>query len=100
MAHDSKHFTTKIFKEQLTLLQRNDVRIYINHIKPSFYETVQKEILDANILLNNGAILKDGDILALDNSQMVINEEIKQKEEIQDLIEIGYSLTSEKILTY
>jgi HD-GYP domain-containing protein (c-di-GMP phosphodiesterase class II) len=96
LAQDSKHFTAKIFKEQLELLQRKDVRIYINHLKPSFYETVQKEILDANILLNDGAILKDGDILTLDNSQTIINEEAKQKQEIQDLIEIGYSLTSEK----
>lgn len=96
LANDSKHFTAKIFKEELQQLQRNDVRIYINHIKPSFYETVEKEILDANILLNDGSILRDGDIITLDNSKAVVNEEDKNKKEIQDLIEIGYSLTSEK----
>jgi HD-GYP domain-containing protein (c-di-GMP phosphodiesterase class II) len=96
LAYDSKHFTTKIFKEQLPLLKRNDVRIYINHIKPSFYETVEKEIMEANILLNEGVILNDGDIITLDNSKQVINEEDKQKKEIQDLIEVGHSLTSEK----
>lgn len=96
LAHDSKHFTTKIFKEELHQLQRNDVRIYINHIKPSFHETVEKEILEANILLNDGAILNDGDIITLDNSKRVMNEEEKNKKEIQELIDVGHSLTSEK----
>ncbi|MFA7084887.1 MAG: MBL fold metallo-hydrolase, partial [Arcobacteraceae bacterium] len=96
LASDSKHFTPKIFKEQLSLLGRKDVRIYINHIKPTFYDTVKKEIEESNILLNNGAILKDGDIITLDNSKPVIHETTQQKKEIQDLIEVGYSLTSEK----
>ncbi len=96
LAQDSKHFTTEIFKKELSLLKREDVRIYINHLKPSFYETVSKEILEADILLNGGAILSDGDIITLDNSQPITTQEDKQKKEIQDLIEIGYSLTSEK----
>lgn len=96
LAHDSKHFTTKIFKEELQQLKRNDVRIYINHIKPSFHATVEKEILEANILLNEGSILCDGDIITLDNSKPVINQEDKNQKEIQELIDVGHSLTSEK----
>lgn len=96
LALDSKHFTTNIFKQELKLLSRNDVRIYINHIKPSFHEVVEKEIMEASILLNGGTILNDGDTITLDNSKPILNEEDKQKKEIQDLIEVGHSLTSEK----
>ena len=59
---ESKHLTPDLLFEQLQSLQRNDVQIYINHIKPAFILKVAAEIEqkkgDFEI-----KILKDGDFV-------------------------------------
>lgn len=96
LALASKHLTPALLKEQLSLLQREDVRIYVNHLKPSFYDTITNEINDLEVLLNEGMILKDGDIIDLTNKEPIINECGVKPKDIKELIEIGHSLTSEK----
>ncbi len=62
LAIESKHLTPKLLFEQLKKLKREDIELYINHIKPSFMNTIIKEMeqyrgkWEANIL-------KDGDFL-------------------------------------
>jgi len=62
LAKESKHLTPKILFEQLQTLHRDDIRLYINHIKPLFLEKVTKEIHELKGDLAP-IILKDGDIL-------------------------------------
>ncbi len=62
LAKESKHLTPKILFEQLQRLHREDVRLYINHIKPLFFQKVTKEIDKYRGTLAP-IILKDGDIL-------------------------------------
>ena len=58
LAKDSKHLTPKLLKEELTKLKRDDVEIYINHIKSNFQEEIEKEIIDIGLkkenILNGG----------------------------------------------
>lgn len=63
LAKNSKHLTPKLLKEELKKLQRDDVKVHINHLKPNFQAQLIKEIKDENLLLNNGKILQSGDIL-------------------------------------
>ncbi|WP_428024970.1 HD domain-containing phosphohydrolase [Arcobacter sp.] len=98
LASDSKHLTPALLKDELTKLKRDDVRIYINHIKPAYETELRQEIHDLNLLLNDGKILDDGDVISLSNEYLAYNTKrsnIKRKE-IKKLIDIGKSLTSEK----
>ncbi len=62
LAKESKHLTPKLLFEALKNLQRDDVTLYINHIKPLFLEKISKEIAEYKGDLEP-IILKDGDIL-------------------------------------
>jgi len=46
LAKNSKHLTPKLLFEAMEKLKRDDFNFYINHIKPSFIQTIAKEIED------------------------------------------------------
>jgi len=99
LAIDSKHFTPEFLNEDLKNLKRDDVKIYINHLKPIFIEEIKDEIKTKYPdLLNGGQILVDGDTLSLKDSiikAFPTRQEIN-KQHMSMLINIGHSLTSEK----
>lgn len=101
LAEDSKHLTPDALYEELHQLKRDDVKIFINHLKPVFIDDIEDEIDDKYPnMLNGGAILNDGDILNLETATLKFNLTKKQIEKmhINQLIDIGHSLTSEKNL--
>lgn len=63
LAFDSKHLTPQLLSEQITLCHRHDFRIYVMHLKTLFYSTIKQELYDMDLLMNSGAILKDGDVI-------------------------------------
>jgi ribonuclease BN (tRNA processing enzyme) len=63
LAHDSKHLTPKLLKQELQKLQRDDVTIHINHLKPYFKNELIEQIYSYELLLNNGSILQSQDIV-------------------------------------
>jgi HD-GYP domain-containing protein (c-di-GMP phosphodiesterase class II)/phosphoribosyl 1,2-cyclic phosphodiesterase len=62
LAKDSKHLTPKLLFKELENLKRDDIELYINHIKPSYLEIVSKEIEEYKGKYNP-IILKDSDII-------------------------------------
>jgi cAMP phosphodiesterase len=40
----SKHFTPKLLEEELAKLERDDVRIYVNHLKANYVQKIKEEI--------------------------------------------------------
>jgi len=44
LAKESKHLTPKLLFSKLELLEREDVKLYINHLKPSFLKIIKDEI--------------------------------------------------------
>ena len=62
LAKDSKHLTAKILFEKLKKLKRDDVELYINHIKPSFIHTISSEIKEYMGSFD-AKIVKDEEIL-------------------------------------
>jgi len=62
VAKDSKHLTAKLLFSELKALKRDDIVLYINHIKPSYLEIITREI-DEYKGSYNPIILKDLDII-------------------------------------
>lgn len=62
LAKESKHLTPKLLGERLKYLKRNDLSLYINHIKPLYLEEMTKEIEEYCGQLN-AKIAKDGEII-------------------------------------
>ena len=62
LALESKHLTPKILFESLDGLKREDIRLYINHIKPLYLEEIIKEIKQLGALWSP-IILKDKEII-------------------------------------
>ena len=62
LALESKHLTSELLFEQLNQFKRDDFRLYINHIKPTYREKILQEIEE-----NRGkwepTILKDEDFV-------------------------------------
>ncbi len=58
LASESKHLTPNLLFSQLDKLKRDDVSLYINHIKPTYMEKIAKEI-DENRGKWEPKILKD-----------------------------------------
>ncbi len=63
LALDSKHLTPVLLEEELKKLKRDDVTIYVNHIKPSVKTEVIKELIVSGLLLNNGTIVEAQDVI-------------------------------------
>lgn len=62
LAKESKHLTPKLLANMLEGLKREDVNLYINHIKPSFIEEIIKEIGEYCAKWKP-KIVKDGEII-------------------------------------
>jgi ribonuclease BN (tRNA processing enzyme) len=62
LARESKHMTPKILFEELENLKRDDIKLYINHMKPIFLEKIKEEIAQ-NRALYEISILKDEDFI-------------------------------------
>ena len=63
LAKDSKHLTPALLKEELKLLKRDDVTVYVNHMKPPYKIELLKEIIKSDVLLNDGFILEAQDVI-------------------------------------
>jgi len=62
LAKESKHLTPKILFEMLKELKRDNLDLYINHIKPSFIDKISHEIEEYRGKWSP-KILKDGDFI-------------------------------------
>ena len=61
LALESLHLTPALAEEEIKGINR-ELKLYFNHLKPSFIETIKKEI-KASDLLKNGHVLDDGDMI-------------------------------------
>ncbi|MEF3192348.1 MAG: 3',5'-cyclic-nucleotide phosphodiesterase [Campylobacterales bacterium] len=51
LAEDSRHLTPALLKEELSHLSRNDIALYINHLKPVYMDEIRNEL--AALGMNN-----------------------------------------------
>lgn len=62
LAKESKHLTPKLLFKQLENLKRDDITLYINHLKPMYITTIMKEVAEFQGALE-AKIVKDEEIL-------------------------------------
>ncbi|NLC27363.1 MAG: 3',5'-cyclic-nucleotide phosphodiesterase, partial [Campylobacteraceae bacterium] len=72
IAEKSKHLTPKTLKQELKHLKRDDVQIYINHIKPNYENVVRQELREMGISAKN--ILVGGETLEWKSGQIISNK--------------------------
>ncbi len=93
IAKDSKHLTPKFLQEDMQNLQRNDVKIYVNHLKPFLKEEIIQEL--SEIGLKETHIINDGDIIRYKDGKKIKTFDNLQ-DKIEKLIHIGITLSSEQ----
>ncbi len=93
LAFDSKHYTPKILAEELKKLKRDDLQIFIYHLKPLYYNEMINEINDYNILRNGGKILEEGDIIHVDTGS--IKSDKIYHEKFKRIMEVNLELSNE-----
>ena len=62
LAKESKHLTPRLLLNALENLKREDINLYINHIKPLYLEEISKEI-ESEFSKYSPIIAKDGEII-------------------------------------
>ncbi|MCK9492495.1 MAG: HD domain-containing protein [Sulfurimonas sp.] len=62
LAKESKHLTPTLLFESIQKIKREDIRLYINHIKPSYIDKIVKEIKEYKGKMTP-IILKDEDFI-------------------------------------
>ncbi|MCK9338022.1 MAG: HD domain-containing protein [Arcobacteraceae bacterium] len=104
LANISKHYTPKILSQELSKLNRDDIKIYVQHIKNGYGDEIKKELMDIDTKIE---VLHDYQYINLDSIDncgvmnydeqrdltIKINE---QSEHIQRLNEISVALSYER----
>ncbi|PLY04995.1 MAG: phosphohydrolase [Arcobacter sp.] len=94
LAQTSKHLTPKILKKELNNLKREDVQIFIYHLKPLYYKKMLEEINEFKILSKGGKILEDGDVIHIETGKIEIDAITNYK--FERIMEINLELSSQR----
>ncbi len=98
LAEHSKHLTPGLLKEELNKLKRNDVEIYINHIKSNYQDIIEKEINEIGLKKEN--ILIGRETIDISVPKIIRdNLEFSQIEKVKMLNKIGTALSLKTKLT-
>lgn len=62
LAKSSKHLTPKLLFNQLKNIQREDISLYINHMKPAYLKKIEDELKEYDVKWKPN-LLKDGDLI-------------------------------------
>ena len=93
LAYESKHLTPELLSNELKNLQRDDIQIFIYHLKPSYYEKMEEEIKTLGILSNGGKILDEGDVIHIDTGE--IEADMISHNKFERIMEVNLELSSE-----
>lgn len=93
LASNSKHLTPEILKDELKYLKRDDIQIFIYHLKPLYQKQMIQEIKDFKILSRGGKILEEGDVIHIETGEIEIDMISQNK--FERIMEINQSLSSE-----
>jgi HD-GYP domain-containing protein (c-di-GMP phosphodiesterase class II) len=92
VAQDSKHLTASYLQKDMSILDRDDVSIYVNHLKPFYKKEIVEELVAIGI--DEKAILQDGEIISFESGK-IIEKKTSDEEKINKLIRIGSALSAE-----
>ena len=93
LAFDSQHLTPNLLSQNLKNLKRNDVQIFLYHIKHVYEEEMRKQIKELNILKYDGKILEDGDVIHINSG--AVETDMLSHIKFQRIMEINLELANE-----
>ena len=97
IAELSKHLTPQFLQEELQNLSRKDVKIYVSHLKPFYYEQIVSELKEIGI--GTECILQDGEEIYFKNGLIKRNSSnYTMPQKIKKLNKIGTALSAENNL--
>lgn len=92
IATESKHLTPHFLAEGLKHLTRDNVKIYINHLKPFYAEHITQQLQEIGIA--KSAILRDGESIDLTTGTLKTQTYKSVEARVQKLTEIGTALSA------
>jgi len=92
VARDSRHLTAKFLEEDLSILERENVSLYVNHLKPFYKDEIVSELKEIGI--EEESILTDGEIISFESGK-IIKKKTSDEEKIKKLTNIGVALSAE-----
>lgn len=96
IATESKHLTPHFLAQGMEQLKRDDLHIYINHLKPFYAEYIMQQLHEIGI--SKDAILKDGESIELATGVLKTCTHTSVDERVQKLTEIGTALSANENL--
>jgi len=98
IAKESKHLTPKVLQEELRKLTRDDVTIFINHIKSNHHEQIEKEIEQIGLKKEN--ILTGREVIDYAKAEIIREKRvITHTKKVEMLNKIGTALSLNGDLT-
>uniref|UniRef100_UPI004047886B HD domain-containing phosphohydrolase n=1 Tax=Aliarcobacter sp. TaxID=2321116 RepID=UPI004047886B len=93
LAYDSKHLTPKLLSSLLEKITRENLQIFIYHIKHIYFDEMENEIKNHNILRYGGKILEDGDVIHINTGE--IETDMLSHIKFQRIMDINLELANE-----
>jgi len=76
VAQESKHLTAEFLEEDMKNLKRDDIKLYVNHLKPVYREEIIDELAHIDNI-DETSFIRDGDIILYkDGSNIQFHEKI------------------------
>ena len=92
VAQQSRHLTAEFLQEDRKNLTRDDLKLYVNHLKPLYKEKIIKELVAVGIDISS--VIEDGDIVTYKEGKHISSNE-NLHERIKGLNQIGIALSAE-----
>ncbi|WP_044406995.1 HD domain-containing phosphohydrolase [Thiomicrospira microaerophila] len=93
IAKASLHLTPSLLAQELTQLQRDDLHIYVFHLKPAYQDEIKSELLALG--LDAQHILEEMDVINVDDGRLAPREADEPFDRIKRLNSIGEALSAE-----
>ncbi len=93
LTKESYHLNVEMIEKMLKKNTRDDLQVFLYHLKPIYFEEIKKEISVSNIFKNGGKILEDEDTIHIQTSHVKSNSINHQK--FEKIMEINLELSSQ-----
>jgi len=106
LAKDSKHLTPELLMGMLIEIERDDLVIYVYHLKPLYLREITAELQNLALQARCGKILQSGDVLEVFNPDVELVDNCYKNKDVlkagtdhlDNLLKISIALSGEKNL--
>jgi len=94
IAKASLHLTPALLAQELCQLSRDDIQLYVFHLKPAYQDEIKTELFQMG--LTSEQLLEEFDVINLDDGQLHPRRTYSQLDRIKRLNSIGTALSAEQ----